>query len=219
LLEVGGKTILEHILSKIEKVESIDNIYIVTNNKFYDQFQSWIELYKCPKAIKVINDLTDSNNNRLGAVADIRFVLDTEKIHEDILVMAGDNLFEFDLGDFEAFYNQVGHDCITAHVLNDINELKRTGVVELDDMSRVISFEEKPEEPRSHFAVPPFYIYKESTLNLIGQYLNEGNNPDAPGNFIPWLITKEVVYAYRFKGMRYDIGTLKSYIEAQELYK
>lgn len=218
LLEIGGKTILEHILRKIEKLESIDKIYIVTNDRFYEQFHSWVRFYECPKTIKVLNDHTNSNENRLGAVADIRFVLDAEKIEEDILVMAGDNLFEFDLCDFEAFYMQVGHNCITAHILSDINELRRTGVVELDENSRVISFEEKPKKPRSNFAVPPFYFYQKSTLNFIRQYLDGGNNPDAPGNFIPWLIAKKDVYAYRFKGMRYDIGNLESYNEVQKVF-
>ncbi len=219
LLEVGGITILEHILRKVEKVESIDTVYIVTNDKFYGQFSNWVASYQCPGTIKVLNDHTCSNDDRLGAVADIRFVLDAEKVDDDVLVMAGDNLFEFDLRDFVAFYRQVGHDCISTHVLNDVNELRRTGVADLDKDSRVLSFKEKPKEPRTRYAVPPFYIYQKSTLRLIGQYLDEGNNPDAPGNFIPWLITKKDVYAFKFKGMRFDIGTVESYDRVRKLYK
>jgi glucose-1-phosphate thymidylyltransferase len=220
LLEVGGITILEHIIKKIEKIDRIDNIYIVSNDRFYLQFVDWVEDYrgKASKDIKVLNDLTTSNENRLGAIADIKFAIDSEEIKSDILVMAGDNLFDFELTDFESFYRKVGHDCITVHELDKVEDLRRTGVVEVDKDFKVISFEEKPKGPKSNLAVPPFYIYKEDTLELFSKYLNEGNNPDAPGNFIPWLIQHKDVYAYKFEGMRYDIGTLESYERVRLLF-
>jgi len=112
--------------------------------------------------------------------------------------LAGDNLFDFELVDFVEFYEGVGADCITTHQLDDIEEIKRTGVIELDDEGVVTSFEEKPEHPKSNLAVPPFYIYQRETLPMIGKYLAEGENPDAPGNFIPWLIERKEVYAYKF---------------------
>lgn len=218
LLEVGGVTILEHILKKVEKIESIDYIYIVSNDRFYAQFVNWVDGYKSPKKIKVLNDLTTSNENRLGAIADIKFAIDNENIEDDILVMAGDNLFDFELKDFETFYREIGHDCITVHELNNEEELKRTGVVEIDQDAKVVSFEEKPKEPKSNLAVPPFYIYQKNTLGLFEKYISEGNNPDAPGNFVPWLIKHKDVYAFKFKGMRYDIGTVESYEKVQELF-
>ena len=116
------------------------------------------------------------------------------------------------------FYQRSGTDIITAHELHDINSLRRTGVMQIDSNGRVIDFEEKPEQPKSKLAVPPFYIYRQSTLPLIKQYLEEGNNPDAPGNFVPWLIRHKTVYAYKFDGKRYDIGTLESYHKAKELF-
>jgi len=219
LLLVGGKTILEHIVKKVEKVESIDCIYIVSNGKFYTHFVQWVENYSSSQEVKVLNDLSTSNEKRLGAIGDIKFAIDNENIEDDILVMAGDNLFDFDLSDFEAYYRKVGHDCITVHELDDTEELKKTGVAELDDNCRVISFEEKPLEPKSNLAVPPFYIYQVSTLHLFARYLSEGNNPDAPGNFIPWLIKHKDVYAFRFKGRRYDIGTPESYKKVQKLFE
>lgn len=217
LLEVGGITILEHILKKIEKVESIDYIYIVSNDRFYSQFIQWIDGYSSPKKIKVLNDFTTSNENRLGAIADIKFTIDKENIEDDILVMAGDNLFDFELKDFEEYYRKINHDCITVHELNNTDDLRRTGVAEVDQYSKVISFEEKPKEPKSKLAVPPFYIYKKSTLSLFDKYISEGNNADAPGSFVPWLIKHKDVYAYKFEGMRYDIGTLESYEAVKKL--
>lgn len=218
LLEVAGKSILEHILIKVEKVTEIDKVYIVTNDRFYGHFKKWVKEYKSSKDIKVINDGTTTNENRLGAIADIQYVVDTEDLNDELMILAGDNLFDFELTDFVEFYKEVGADCITTHEINDVKRIKRTGVIEVDDRMRVVSFEEKPQEPKSNLAVPPFYIYRQKTIPLIKNYIEEGNNPDAPGNFIPWLIGKRDVYAYKFNGMRYDIGTLESYRKVQELF-
>src|SRR5690625_199810 len=139
-------------------------------------------------------------------------------LYDNLHILAGDNLFDCELEEFVEFYEGVGADCITTHQLDDVEEIKRTGVVELDDNGVVTSFEEKPEEPKSNLAVPPFYIYERETLPLIQKYLAEGENPDAPGNFIPWLIKRKDVYAYEFSGERYDIGTVESYEKVQERF-
>ncbi|MDG5789310.1 nucleotidyltransferase family protein [Evansella sp. AB-P1] len=219
LLDVAGKSILDHIVEKVEKVETIDELYIVTNEKFSTSFEDWAQNYTGTKAVKVINDKTTTNDNRLGAIADIQYVIDHAKVNNDIMVLAGDNLFDFELTDFVDFFNQAKADCITTHEINDVERIKRTGVIEIDDEGKVTSFEEKPQQPKSNLAVPPFYIYQQESLPLINQYLAEGNNPDAPGNFVPWLINQKAVYAYKFEGTRYDIGTLESYKEVQELFK
>ena len=212
LLKVGGTTLLDFIISKIEKVTAIDEIYIITNAKFYTQLKNHV---KNNRSVIVLNDGTTSNDTRLGAIADLQFVIDTLKIEEDILVMAGDNLFDFELTDFYNFYKTVNSDCITTYEVNSVDDLRKTGVIEIDENKKVISFSEKPENPKSNLAVPPFYIYKKETLPLIEQYLQEGHNPDAPGNFIPWLIEKKSVFAYKFEGTRYDIGSLESYEKAK----
>jgi glucose-1-phosphate thymidylyltransferase len=211
LLKIGNKTILEYILDKIKLVDEVDEIYLVTNDRFYKIFIDWTAAYNYNKNIKVINDGTTENGNRLGAIGDLQFVVEKMCINEDILVMAGDNLFDFDLRDFTAFYKKTNHDCITTHELNDIEELKTTGVIEMNPDGSVKSFEEKPAKPKTNLAVPPFYIYTRQTVPLIKQYLEEGQNPDAPGNFIPWLVTKKPVYAFKFEGARYDVGTHESY--------
>ncbi|WP_416147535.1 nucleotidyltransferase family protein [Salipaludibacillus sp. HK11] len=119
---------------------------------------------------------------------------------------------------FRAFYREVDADCITTHELDDVVEIKSTGVVEIDYENKVTGFEEKPQNPKSNLAVLPFYIYKAKTLPLIKQYIDEGNNPDAPGYFIDWLIQRKPVHAFKFEGMRYDIGTFESYNKVQELF-
>jgi len=218
LLEVAGKPILKHILEKVERIDVVDDIYIVTNDKFYSDFSNWVNNNPSEKEITVINDQTTTNDNRLGAIADIQYVIRKEKLAEDVLVLAGDNLFDFELTDFVRFYQATKADCITTHQLDDIEEIKRTGVVEVNDNKIVTSFEEKPEHPKSNLAVPPFYIYQKETLPLIDQYIDEGNNPDAPGHFVPWLIKHRDVYAYEFSGQRYDIGTMESYEKVQTLF-
>lgn len=218
LLEVAGKPILKHILEKVERIDVVDDIYIVTNDKFYSDFSNWVNNNPSEKEITVINDQTTTNDNRLGAIADIQYVIRKEKLAEDVLVLAGDNLFDFELTDFVDFYHTTRADCITTHQLDDVEEIKRTGVVEVNDNKIVTSFEEKPEHPKSNLAVPPFYIYQKETLPLIDQYIAEGNNSDAPGHFVPWLIKHKDVYAYEFSGQRYDIGTMESYEKVQTLF-
>ncbi|MGG4146713.1 nucleotidyltransferase family protein [Paenibacillus algorifonticola] len=218
LLEVGGRAIMDHIMEKIERVSLIDEIFIVTNARFYSQFVDWASQSDYLKPIKVIDDWTTSNENRLGAIADLQFVLEQAKLGDELLVMAGDNLFDFELADMVRFYQRASTDTIAAHEIEDIDFLRRTGVIQIDAKGRVIDFEEKPSQPKSKLACPPFYIYQQSTLPLIKQYLAEGNNPDAPGNFVPWLIRHKEVHAYKFEGKRFDIGTLESYQEARELF-
>ncbi len=219
LLKLGSKTILDMVVDKISEVTDIDSIYIVTNEKFHTHFEDWSKTYNGGKKIKVINDHTTSNDNRLGAIGDLKYVIDGEEIDDEILVMASDNIFGFSLNDFVGAYRKKNADMICAHTIENKNELHSMGVVELDKDGKVISFEEKPENPKSDLGVPPFYLYRKETIPLVDKYLLEGNNPDAPGHFIPWLIGQTNVYAYVFDAARIDIGTPESYYEACELQK
>lgn len=219
LLEVAGKTILDYIVEKMDKVEEIDEIVIVTNDKFASHFEKWTKDVSYSKEFIVVNDGTDTNENRLGAIGDIQFVIEKLYLEDDLIVVAGDNIFDFELVDFAAYFKQVNTDCITVYQEENEGQLKRAGVVELDSDSKVLSFEEKPESPKSNFGVPAFYLYKKETLPKFKEYLAEGYNPDAPGHFIPFLITHNPVHAFQFKGQRYDIGTVESYERVQEIFE
>ena len=220
LLPVGNRTILERILEKVERVDEIDEVVIVSNARFYEQFESFVRSYRkrSAKRFSVLNDGTTDNDNRLGAIADLKLAIDRTGIDEDTMVLAGDNLFDFGLDDFARFFRQKKADCITSHRLEDLAELRRTGVVELSADFRVLSFQEKPAEPKSTWAVPPFYLYRRETLPLVAEYLASGENPDAPGHFVPWLAARLPVYAFTFEGRRYDIGNLESYEEAKRAF-
>jgi len=211
LLEVAGVSILERIVEKIEKVQEIDEIIVVSNHKFYRHFQEWSNHYDGNKLISIIDDGTTDNDNRLGAIMDITYAIEEKEIDEDLMVLAGDNLFDFELTDFVQFFKTKESDCITTHIIEDMERIKRTGVAELDHEYKLISFVEKPDQPKSTYAVPPFYIYKKETLSLIKEFIERGNNGDAPGMFLSWLLERQPIYAFFFDGMRYDIGTLESY--------
>lgn len=218
LLEVSGKSILDFIVEKIEKVDSVDEVIVITNEKFTPHFEEWAEAADYSKQLTIVNDGTTTNDNRLGAIGDIQFVIEEQDVQDDLLILAGDNLFDFELTDFVDYFNEVDTEVITAYEEKNEDQLKRAGIVELDENGRVQSFEEKPDQPKSNYAVPAFYIYKKETLPRINDYLEADNDPDAPGHFIPYLLNKELVHAYLFEGNRYDIGTLESYERIQKLF-
>lgn len=218
LLEVAGKTILDHIVEKMERVDQLDEVIVVTNDKFTGHFEEWAQKAPYNKKLTVMNDGTLTNDTRLGAIGDIQFVLDQLKVEDHLMILAGDNLFDFELTDFAAYFEEAGTDCITAYEETDDAQRKRAGIVELDENRKVLSFEEKPKQPKSPYAVPAFYLYKKETLPLFKRYLEEGNNPDAPGHFVPYLLQHKPVHAYLFEGKRYDIGTVESYERVKAIF-
>jgi glucose-1-phosphate thymidylyltransferase len=218
LLAVAGRTILERTLEKLAIIPEIDQIFIVSNHRFFGQFQQWAAGYKSPVELLLLDDGSTTNENRRGAIADIQFAIQAGAIQDDILVLASDNLFPFEFTGLADALRQTPHDLITIYQLDDPARLRRTGVVTIDTAFRVTGFQEKPAEPASHWAAPPIYFYRKSTLPLFQKYLMEANNSDAPGHFIPWLIQRKEVHAVLLPGPAYDIGNLESYQKAQEIF-
>jgi glucose-1-phosphate thymidylyltransferase len=232
LLDVAGRSILDRVVDNALRVPELDRIIVVTNARFATHFESWRDRRFGagdggpgdggtlePSAVTILDDGSTANENRLGALADLHLAVEREHVDSDALVLAGDNLFDFELADFAAFFREVGTDCITAHELADDEQLRRTGVVEIADDGRVLDFAEKPAEPRSNWAVPPFYLYTRRTLReRLPAYLRQGGEGDAPGSFIPWLITRTSVYVFCFEGPRYDIGNRESYERVSRLF-
>lgn len=218
LLPIGDKSILDFITDQIETVPEIDEMFIISNHKFYTNFSEWAKKRHTRLKIQVLDDGTTDDSNKLGAIGDIWYTIVNGQIDDDVLVVAGDNFFTFPLNDYIDFYRQKQHDSILVAELEDINDLRRMANAILDDEGKVLSLEEKPQEPKSNCAVFASYIYKKETIGLIGQYLKEGNNPDAPGFFPSWLYQRKPVYAYKFTGECYDIGTHESYREVCEKF-
>lgn len=219
LLSIGDETILDFILKKIDPLEEIDGIYIVTNDKFYDQFTDFVAECQYDTSIEVLNDGTLSNEDRLGAIGDIQFVIDEAEIGDDLLIVAGDNLFGFDLNEMMKFYHGKESNVIALYLEENLSQLMRGGTASMDENQRVLAFEEKPNHPVYPYAVPTFYMIRKEDIHLFGQYLAERNNPDANGLFIPYLLEHSLVYGFEFNEYRYDIGTLENYQYVKELFE
>lgn len=218
LLEVGGRAILDYTLDKVNEIDEIDEIYLVTNAKYTPHFEKWAEEKNNVKPIKVFNDGTTNNDDRLGAIGDIDFTINNAKIDDDILVLATDNLFDFKLLDFYNFYKTKNAPCVCVREEEDLNLLKRVGVAKLDESMQITDFEEKPAEPKSKYAVYAEYIYPREVLPEIKKYLEEGNSCDAPGNLVAYMYKKMSTYAYAFEGECYDVGTHEALAQVNELY-
>lgn len=219
LLEVGGRPLLDYILDDVNEIEKVDEVYLVTNAKYTPHFQKWAEEKNNIKPISVINDGTFTNDDRLGAIGDIVYTIKEKQITDDIIAIAGDNLFDFKLLDFVKYAEEKNSPaiCVKEHEWND--ELKRFGIAEVDENNKVIGFEEKPVEPKSNCVAYAEYIYPSNTLYLFDKYIAEGNPTDAPGNFIKFLHKETDVYAFKFTGECYDVGTHESLAYVNEIYK
>ena len=213
LLEVAGKPILDWLIEDLDKTGLISEYIVVSNHKFAPIFEQWAEKRNLMFNVKclILDDGTSSNETRLGAVRDILLAIDSKGIADDLLVMAGDNLLSFSLQPFLAYAQSKNTTCIMRYYEPDEARLHKCGVAEVDDNGLILSMEEKPAHPKSHWCCPPFYFYKKEDLKLFEQGIAEGCGTDAPGSFIAWLSTKTPVHAYEMPGPRYDIGTLESY--------
>ncbi|MDO8511628.1 MAG: nucleotidyltransferase family protein, partial [Nanoarchaeota archaeon] len=218
LLKVGNKTILEHIFAKLEQVKGLNEAYIVTNDKFYPAFTSWVKNYKTPFQVKILNDGTKNNEDRLGAVGDINFVVQQEKINDDLLVIAGDNLFGFSLLAFTDFFKNKNSSVVAFHDLKDKNKVKGKYGVGIVQGSKVIDFEEKPAAPKSSLASTACYLFKRNDLMHIQDLVKMGK-VDAPGNLIKYLATQSQVHAFVFDEHWFDVGSFESLREAQKVYE
>lgn len=217
LLKVQEKTILDWLLEDIDGSGCVDEYVVISNHKFAKHFEDWAAQHRLK--ITVLDDGTETNETRLGAVRDVQFAIDELKLADDLLVIAGDNLLDFSLKDYIAYQKEKGSTCVMRYYEPDINKLRKTGVAEVAEDGRILHMEEKPAEPKSHWCTPPFYIYKAADVPLVKKGIESGCGVDAPGSFIAWLATQTCVYAYEMPGRRYDIGNLESYQKVQEEYR
>ena len=218
LLKIGDNTILGRMLDDIDMIPEIDEHIIITNHKFAHIFEQWKLGTAYQKPITIIDDGTETNDTRLGAVCDLLFAMEKLGIDDDMLVVAADNLLFFSFKEFVDFANEKGTSCIMCHEQPSIEKLQRTGVVVLDENNRVLNMEEKPGHPKSHWAVPPFYIYKKHDLELIRHSVENGCGKDAPGNLAHYMVDRTTIHAWPMSAGRFDIGSLDTYYEACEKF-
>ncbi len=219
LVKVGGKTILERLLRKIEKIDFCDEVYIVTNDKFFDRIDKWIKGKSFNVPISVVNDFTTSNDDRLGAIGDIDLVIGDKDPDDDILIVAGDNLFEFSILDFVTKIREADRFGVALYDVKDIKLAQRYGIVSLDGESFIKGFQEKPSSPASTLASTGIYYFPRTKLAMLSEYMETSMAKDAPGNFVKWLSEKEKVYGYVFDEGWYDIGDKVSLEKADIEYR
>ena len=206
-------------MDKLEKIPEVDEVFVVTNSKFVGHFKSWKETNKSRKKMTIVDDGTLRNEDRLGAIGDIHFVLQNENIKDDVLVVAGDNLFEFSLKKFVDFYKKKKGSIIAAYDLKDRKKLAhKYGVVELDGEGRIVHFEEKPAKPKTSLASTACYIFSKDDLKKVPDYIQRSDRYDNPGDFIKWLNEKSPVYGFTFIEKWFDIGSFEALEEAYEAY-
>lgn len=216
LLPVKGKPILDWLIEDIDSLGAVDEYVVISNHKFAHHFDKWAE-GKAQK-ITVVDDGTESNETRLGAVCDVQFAIDKLSLDDDMLVIAGDNLLDFSLTRFIAYAQVKKTSCIMRYFEADEKRLTKCGVVEIDESDKILGMEEKPAEPKSHWCCPPFYFYTREDARLVKKGIEAGCGTDAPGSYIAWLCTQTPVHAMEMPGRRYDIGNLESYKKVEEEY-
>lgn len=218
LLKIGNNTILGRMLDDIDTIPEIDEHIIITNHKFAHIFEDWKRSQSYIKPITIVDDGTETNETRLGAVCDLLYAIGKLNINDDLLVVAADNLLFFSFREFVDFAKGKKSSCIMCHKQPSIAKLQRTGVVVLDEDDKVVDMEEKPQKPKSHWAVPPFYIYKKEDLPLIRHSVENGCGKDAPGNLAHYMVDNTVMHAWKMSAGRFDIGSPDTYHEACEKF-
>ena len=216
-LDVGGKTILDWLVDDIDTLGVIDEYVVISNHKFAHHFDAWAAT-KAQK-VTVVDDGTDTNETRLGAVRDIQFAMERLNLDDDMLVIAGDNVLDFSLTRFVKYAMDKKTSCVMRYFEAESKKLSKSGVLEIDENDRVLRMEEKPAEPRSNWCCPPFYFYAREDAKRVAEGIASGCGVDAPGSYIAWLCQRSSVHAMEMPGSRYDIGNLESYRAVQEQYR
>ena len=221
LLPVAGQPMVEYVLDNLAPIGGIDRIYVVTNNKFAGHFQKWADHYAATKAklnFTIVNDGSTDDTNKLGAIGDINYVLKTQSVDDDIMVVAGDNLFSKKLEGFGQFCREKNAPVLALYDVGNLEEIKKYNSVTMDSAGKITFFEEKPKNPTSTLTGIALYYYPKSTLPLIRQYIAEGNNPDQPGRLIQWLYPRTPVFTWKVPGIWYDIGSKETLEEANKIF-
>ncbi len=216
---MAGKPIVEHIVRKIEEIDEIDRIYIVTNNKFFSHFCEWKSGFESDKIIEVVNDNTKSNEDRLGSLGDIKYAIRQKNIDDDIVVVAGDNLFEFALKGIHDMFKEKGTTIVALYDVQDKELAKQYGIVQINDENKMIDFAEKPAKPKSTLSSTGIYFYPKNVINYLMDYGSAGENTDKAGNFLEWLYRREDVYCFVSDKKWFDIGSREQLEKAKKEFR
>lgn len=221
LLPVAGKPMVEHVLDNLRGIPELNRVVVVTNAKFVDHFQRWADAYRARQSgleFTIVNDGSTDDRNKLGAIGDIHFVLRQEALDDDLIVVAGDNLFSQSLEGFGRFCRAKQAPVTGVYDVGSLELITKYNSIVVDEHDRITFFEEKPKQPRSTLTGIALYYYPRHTLPLIDRYISEGRNPDQPGRLVEWLYPQTAVYAWKVPGLWFDIGSKESLEEANQIF-
>lgn len=221
LLPVAGKPMIDHVLASLAPIAELDGVFVVTNAKFAGQFEDWAiaQRDRHPRLrFNVVNDQSTDDTNKLGAIGDLHLVLTRENIQDDVIVVAGDNLFSEKLGAFGAFCRQADTPVLGVYDVGSLDLIKKYCAINTDAAGCISFFEEKPKHPTSTLTGIALYFYPQSVLPLVGQYIREGHNPDQPGRLVQWLYPRGPFRTWRVPGTWYDIGSKEALEEADRVF-
>jgi glucose-1-phosphate thymidylyltransferase len=220
LLPVAGKPMIEYVLDNIAPI-GVDRVYVVTNAKFAGHFQKWADEYREKKSklnFTIVNDGSTDDSNKLGAIGDMNLVISKENINDDLIVVAGDNLFSESVEAFGKYCREKNAPVLAVYDVGNLEQIKKYNSITIDAGGKITFFEEKPKQPTSTLTGIALYYYPKHVLPLIKQYVAEGNNPDQPGRLVQWLYTRTPVYTWVVPGLWYDIGSKETLEEANRIF-
>ena len=203
LIEYKGKPLLTHMVERIPR--DID-ILIVTNRKFEADFRRWRE--NIDRKVEIAVEDVWTEKEKKGALGSLTFGIQQENIDEDLLVLASDDYFEFDLSRFIAAYN--GKNALVAvHDIGDKKRASQFGVVEVEK-GRIVKCEEKPAHPKTSLIGIACYILPPRLFPVLSRYHHEHPEIDQLGHFITYLVECDTVDAYVFTELWLDTAAIIS---------
>jgi len=219
LLRVAGRPMLDYVIEKLETVSGIERIFISTNAKFKDHFEDYLGRLKTKKNFSLFIEDTCSEQEKLGCVGGLGYLIRENNIDDELLVIGGDNIFGFEMLDFMDYFQSKKANVVALHDLKSKAKAQLYGVVNIDQNEKIIDFQEKPSNPQSSLVSTACYLFTKNGVQNIHQYLEEGNDPDKIGHFIEWLYKNDDVYGYVFENVWFDIGSFESYSKANEYFR
>ena len=218
LLAIGGRSIIDRIIDKVSDIKGWDRAYVISNDRFFGKFDSWLKTVAIKDKITIINDGSTADDNRLGAIKDMEIAIKDNVIDDDILIIAGDNLFELDLARFIEFARAKDGVSVALYDIGSLDLARSFGVVKIDNHNKIVDFEEKPPSPASTLVSTGIYYFPKNKLSFIQKYVKMLAKLDAPGYYISWLSKEDKVYGFRFLEDWHDIGNIESYKKADQKY-
>src|SRR5262245_61470117 len=134
LLPVASKPMIEYVLDNIAPIGGIDRVYVVTNAKFAGHFQEWADQYRATKTqldFTIVNDKSTDDTNKLGAIGDLHLVITKENVDDDLIVVAGDNLFSQSLEGFGQVCRAKKAPVLAVYDVGNLDEVKKYSSIEV----------------------------------------------------------------------------------------